>query len=306
MAEINKPSDINKIWAAGGDIVTPADTKINNGWVEEIPPHEYENYIQNKQDLSIAHINQHGIAIWDSVTEYQANRSLVQGSNGRIYKAATTNTNVNPTTDSSGAWYDINESNMVVFSTPGVYTWTVPATLKSGFKRPKVTVTGGGGSGGSGDTSNRGAGGGAGGTAIGTVNLSGVNTVTITVGSGGGRKTSAVANGENGSQSSFGTYLVGQGGNLGQRSAASSNVAGGLGGSASGGALNLKGGDGSDGPNATAGGGSGDGGASFWGGGIRSGTGTSSNTVNNTPGSGGGSGTLVSSPGGHGIVVIEW
>lgn len=306
MPEINKPADINKIWAAGGDIVTPPDTKINNGWVEEIPPHEYENYIQNRQDLCIAHINQHGIAVWDAVTEYQANRSLVQGSNGRIYKAATTNTNVNPTTDVSGSWYDINESNMVVFSTPGVYTWTVPATLKSGFKSPKVSVTGGGGSSGSGDTNNRGAGGGAGGTAIGTVNLTGVNTVTITVGTGGARKTSADANGESGSQSSFGTYLVGQGGNLGQRSGASSSAAGGLGGSASGGSLNLKGGDGSDGPNATAGGGSGDGGGSFWGGGIRSGAGSSSNTVNNTPGSGGGGGTLVSSPGGHGIVVIEW
>lgn len=303
MAEINKPSDINKIWADTGDIVTPSDVKISTGWVEEIPPHEYENYIQNRQDLAIAHINQHGIAIWDSITEYQANRSLVQGSNGKLYKSATTNTNINPVTDNTGAWYDVNETGMVVFSTPGTYTWTVPSILSSGYKSPKITVTGGGGSGGSGDTNNRGAGGGAGGTAIGTVNLSGVNTVTITVGSGGVRRTTSATNGVSGSQSSFGSYLVGQGGNLGQRSSAGS---GGLGGSASGGSLNLKGGDGSDAPSTNAGGGSGDGASSFWGGGIRSGVGSSSNTVNNTPGSGGGAGTLVSSPGGHGIVIIEW
>ena len=38
MAEINKPSDINKIWASAGDVLAPSDSKIATGWSVEIPP----------------------------------------------------------------------------------------------------------------------------------------------------------------------------------------------------------------------------------------------------------------------------
>lgn len=306
MPQINKPSDLNKIWSVSGVNTAPSDVKINNGFVVEIPPYQWFNYIENKQDQAIAHINQMGIPVWDASTEYQAGKSQVQGSDGKIYRAFLTTTNVNPVGDSSGSWFDPNETGMVVLSTTGSSTWTVPPILRSGFKKAKITATGGGGSGGSGDTSNRGAGGGAGGTAITTLNLAGVVSVPVTIGAGGSRRTIAVASGENGGQTVFGTYLTANGGALGQRSASGSNVAGGLGGNATGGQINIKGGDGSDGPNATAGGGSGDGGSSYWGGGIRSGTGSSSNTSNPTPGAGGGGGTLVSSPGGNGIIVIEW
>lgn len=306
MAEINKPTGLNKIWASTGNIAVPTDSKIGTGWVEEIPPHEYENYIQNRQDLGIAHINQHGIAIWDSVTEYQANKSLVQGSNGKIYKSTTTHRNINPVTDVTGVWFDINDTGMVVFNTPGVVIWDIPAILKSGFKKAKVTVTGGGGSGGSGTPSSRGAGGGAGGTGIGLVDLTGIAKIDITVGSGGARRTSGNASGTSGGISAFGLLVRVNGGGLGQ--SAGIGAAGGIGGISSGTAspMNIKGGDGSDGPNATAGGGSGDGGASYWGGGIRSGSGSVSNTVNSTIGSGGGGGTSVSSPGANGVVIVEW
>lgn len=111
MANISKPVDINKIWSATGDILAPSDTKISQGWAIEIPPRQYFNYIDNKQDQAIAHINQHGIAVWDNQTEYQANLSYTQGSDGVIYKASTTNTNINPVGDVSGAW-------QVAFSTP--------------------------------------------------------------------------------------------------------------------------------------------------------------------------------------------
>lgn len=104
MAEILKPVDINKIWSASGDILAPSDTKISQGWAVEIPPRQYFNYIDNKQDQSIAHINQHGIAQWDPVTEYQAGKSYVQGSDGNIYKATTTNTNINPVGGLANNW----------------------------------------------------------------------------------------------------------------------------------------------------------------------------------------------------------
>lgn len=97
MPLINKPQNINKIWSSSGDRATPSDQKINQGWVPEIPPHQWFNYIDNKQDQAIAHINQMGIPQWDAVTEYQANKSYVQGpTNGVVYKATQTHTNQNP------------------------------------------------------------------------------------------------------------------------------------------------------------------------------------------------------------------
>ncbi len=111
MPVITKPVDINKIWAATGDVLTPSDTKISQGWQVEIPPRQTFNYIDGKQDQAIAHINQHGIAVWDDKTEYQANQSYSKGSDGIIYKSLTTNTNINPVGDTSGAW-------QVAFSTP--------------------------------------------------------------------------------------------------------------------------------------------------------------------------------------------
>jgi hypothetical protein len=104
MANISKPTDINKIWSASGDILAPSDNKISQGWAVEIPPRQYFNYIDNKQDQAIAHINQHGIATWDNQTEYQANLSYTQGSNGVVYKCLVTNTNINPVGDITNSW----------------------------------------------------------------------------------------------------------------------------------------------------------------------------------------------------------
>ena len=308
MPQINKPSDLNKIWSVSGVNTAPSDVKINNGFVVEIPPYQWFNYIENKQDQAIAHINQMGIPVWDASTEYQAGKSQVQGSDGKIYRAFLTTTNVNPVGDSSGSWFDPNETGMVVLSTTGSSTWTVPPILRSGFKKAKVTVTGGGASGGSGSSTNRGGGGGAGGTAINIVNLTGVQNVNVVIGSGGARRSSSGLDGVSGGQSRFGDYMTANGGAGGGRYATSAIVNGGLGGNSTGGSLNLKGSDGSDGPVSGNGapGGSGDGGASMWGGGIRGGTGSASSTTNPTYGAGGGGGTLVSSPGANGVIVIEW
>lgn len=108
MVAITKPTDINKIWSSGGDIIAPSDTKILSGWSAEIPPRQYFNYIDNKQDQAIAHINQYGVAQWDSVTEYQANKSYVQGAtDGKIYLCVATHTNQNPETDVSDTYWKL-------------------------------------------------------------------------------------------------------------------------------------------------------------------------------------------------------
>ena len=116
MANISKPVDINKIWATSGDVLSPSDSKISTGWQVEIPPRQYFNYIDNKQDQGIAHINQHGIAVWDNVTEYQYNttgvKSLCMGGDGNIYRATSTSINQNPTTDTTDTYWQLAFSSI--------------------------------------------------------------------------------------------------------------------------------------------------------------------------------------------------
>lgn len=111
MAEITKPVDINKIWASAGDILAPSDSKIATGWQVEIPARQYFNYIDWKQDQAIAHINQHGIAVWDSSTEYQysvsGTKSICMGSNGVVYRAKQVNSSQNPVLDTTNVYWEV-------------------------------------------------------------------------------------------------------------------------------------------------------------------------------------------------------
>ena len=95
-----KPN-VNTPWAETGEIISPSGSKVAQGWIEEIPDFEFENWIQNRSDQFNAHINQYGFPVWDSVTEYLADKSYAQGSDGLVYRAVTTNTNKNPLTNSS-------------------------------------------------------------------------------------------------------------------------------------------------------------------------------------------------------------
>lgn len=121
MAEILKPSDLNKIWASAGDVLAPSDSKIATGWQVEIPPRQYFNYIDNKQDQAIAHINQHGIAVWDSNTEYQwtlsGTKSICMGSNGTIYRTKQLNINQNPVLDVTNIYWEVAFANVSDFYT---------------------------------------------------------------------------------------------------------------------------------------------------------------------------------------------
>lgn len=125
MAQILKPVNLSLTWASGGDVLNPGDTKYATGWNVEIPPRQWFNYLDNRQDTALAHINQHGIAVWDADTEYQyealGEKSLAMGSDGIIYRTLTTNTNQDPTTTvgvhweiafaDSGAFYTKTESD---------------------------------------------------------------------------------------------------------------------------------------------------------------------------------------------------
>lgn len=108
MAQILKPSNLSLTWASGGDVLDPGNTKYATGWQVEIPPRQWFNYLDNRQDTAIAHFNQHGVAVWDAGTEYQADKSYVQGpTNGTIYRCVQTHINQNPETDVANTYWII-------------------------------------------------------------------------------------------------------------------------------------------------------------------------------------------------------
>jgi len=113
MAQFLKPGNLNNVWASGGDRIYPGDTKYATGWQVEIPPRQYFNEIDYKQDQMLAHLNQHGIPAWDNETEYHANKSYVQGStSGAIYRCVLTHggnsgSAQDPELDSSNTYWEV-------------------------------------------------------------------------------------------------------------------------------------------------------------------------------------------------------
>jgi hypothetical protein len=131
-------------------------------------------------------------------------------------------------------------------------TWTKP----TGCNSVLVYVTGGGGGARTNSNSYRGAGGGGGGTAIKYI-TNPTTTVAVTVG-GGGNEAYNGGRGATGATSSFGSYCSASGGEGGMTD---SPYEGGIGGSATGGDINIPGGGGTMAHDANREGG---GGMSFW------------------------------------------
>lgn len=188
--------------------------------------------------------------------------------------------------------------NIVVFNTAGVSTWDVPEILRQG-RKCQVTVIGGGASGGAAsDSTKRGGGGGGGGHSKSLLDLTGVSSVTVTVGAGGAGV--ATGNGATGGSSSFGSYLSATGGQYGYGGASTS---GGSSGNGAGGDVNQGLGWGTDGSaNAASCGGNGGG---------PGGRGSSVGGMDASGYGGGGGGITAngsnkSGSGKNGIVIIEW
>lgn len=209
MPEINKP-DYTYLWSSGGAIVAPSNVKVQTGWTAEVPPFQWENWSQNRQDQAIAHILQHGISVWDVVTEYQAGKSYVQGSDGLLYKAIQTHTGQNPVTDTTFVYWSKALSGGLlatrVFTSSGTYTPT------PGTRAILVSVQAGGGGGGSADAtgagaSSAGSGGGAGGFSQSFL-TSAFSGVSYVVGTGGAANAA-------GGASSFAGVLSTSGGGAG-------------------------------------------------------------------------------------------
>lgn len=71
----DKP-DLTRIWAETADPTDIVDPNIDEagkfslGWLAEIPPHTWFNFLQNFITEGLAHFNEFGIAQWDSATAY--------------------------------------------------------------------------------------------------------------------------------------------------------------------------------------------------------------------------------------------
>jgi hypothetical protein len=174
---------------------------------------------------------------------------------------------------------------MVVLSTPGGGTFTVPA----GVTKIKVTVTGGGASCVAGYFYG---GGGAGGTAIKTLTgLTSGSTISYFVGAG----STGSANGVSSSFSAPSNTIIGYGG------LAATTTVGGSGGSASGGDLNITGGGGGSSYTSNYTKIIGTGGNSYWGSGA-----SGANTNGPLNGGSYGGGANDGGTGGNGVIVIEY
>ena len=103
MAVISTKPNTKLPWASHGNRAEPTPDKQLEGWVQEIPPHEMENWVQYKQDLAIKYLYQEGIPEWDSSFEY--NRTSYVKYNGVIYKLAedaeVPNTNKQPNVETT-------------------------------------------------------------------------------------------------------------------------------------------------------------------------------------------------------------
>ena len=198
-----------------------------------------------------------------------------------------------------------------------VFTSTGTYTKPAGISTVKVTVTGAGGGGGAhGAANDYGAGGGAGGTAIKIIDVSSVSTVSVNVGAAGAVAAPGSNNGGNGAGSSFGSYATGNGG-AGGVQGNQGPVKGGDGGTATGGDINIIGGNGQNGVDndyVPAGNNYrpsyGIGGSSFWGGGGRGSHYNQGPQAGKAYGSGGGgvgspAASFSSGAGAAGVVYIE-
>ena len=140
MALLDKPN-MGEVWASGGTAVKPSDEKIQTGWTAEVPPYQYENWIQGRQDQYLAHINQRGVPQWDGLTEYEGGGlSYTQGSDGVVYKSVApsgpSGTVQDPVTDVGNTYWEKafadNTDSRIVNAVPNARTIIAGTGLTGG------------------------------------------------------------------------------------------------------------------------------------------------------------------------------
>lgn len=99
MADLTRP-DFGEAWASEGEKLSPDSVKIKLGWVQEMMPYQFENFLQSRQDEAILYLLQKGVPEYSPTQEYTANKSVVVYQ-GNLYMATATVTGVLPTVTAS-------------------------------------------------------------------------------------------------------------------------------------------------------------------------------------------------------------
>lgn len=87
-----------EVWSESGTNVDPGTVKNDLGWIAEKPPFQYFNWILNRADQMLQHIEQNGMPVWDALTTYPDGGWCIES--GVFYKslqAANTNNLVSDT-----------------------------------------------------------------------------------------------------------------------------------------------------------------------------------------------------------------
>ena len=95
MVDIVRPV-YGEAWASSGEKLSPTEIKVQSGWVQEMMPYQWENFLQNRQDTTLLYLLQKGVPEWSVDQEYIGNKSIVTY-NGYTYQAKSTNTGNLPT-----------------------------------------------------------------------------------------------------------------------------------------------------------------------------------------------------------------
>lgn len=125
MADLTRP-DFGEAWASEGEKLSPDSVKIKLGWVQEMMPYQFQNFLQSRQDEAILYLLQKGVPEYSPTQEYTANKSVVVYQ-GNLYIATSTVTGVLPTVAAS--WKHVSPTTgangAVVISSGGTGATTV-------------------------------------------------------------------------------------------------------------------------------------------------------------------------------------
>lgn len=196
------------------DAVSGADD-VPNGWRYGTRVESQDwNQIMFLMTSMLGMIDSQGVLGWSDQVDY-AVPALVFGSNGLPYIAlqeSGPSTAAQDPVSASAYWFQFASSGQIVLST--TQSWAVPLFMQLGYVKPRVTVIGGGAGGGHAESlSVGGGGGGGGGIGVDIIDLTGITSVSVTIGAAGaGAPSGASGPGSNGGNSSFGAYITANGG----------------------------------------------------------------------------------------------
>jgi len=91
-------------WAESGSKSDPGSTKTQAGFGAEIPTAEAHNWIWNRSDEFLKHVNENGLPVWDASTDYTLGALTLRS--GALYGSIQT-PNINQTPGSSPTYWTL-------------------------------------------------------------------------------------------------------------------------------------------------------------------------------------------------------